>query len=511
MDYYLSIIFLLLSCGIFFGVVFLRGKSAIGRPKQAPSELAILVEGGNTVDCSVPMRLVLGRADDSHFSWTEIHAALSLRFPTLSPEFSEALKQAPATIPSRINPGDTGMLELQRFGNRLRLSIKQSTGSDLLARYHLSMQENASLRAVSVAYANAPFAAWTLDSLGNRVWQNAIYTRPQQEVLGSLPNRPDAVVIEVDPALLTNQKTQRVSRPDDTEFGECWYEVSMREAGGFRTFFAVEVTTLVRAERAQRNFVQTLTKTFAQLGTGLAIFNRDRQLILFNPALIELTNMSAEFLSSRPSLVAFFDWLREARFMPEPRDYDEWRDKLTELTEAAAQGTFSELWSLPNGLSFRVFGRPHPDGAIAFLFEDVTAELSLTRNFVKELEINHSLLNSISQSVAVFTSEGDLLFVNDPFRKLWGVEDNSSIAPTSVDKAVAIWSAQCLSTPEWEVIKAVLKDPHRAGVEAGRMTMKKGPELSFMVGRLAKGAAYISFDQLDRVGQEFLTSAQETR
>lgn len=511
MDFYLSIIFLLLSCGIFLGVVFMRGKSVAEQPKEIPSELAILVENGKTVDCTDPMRLVIGRVEDSNFSWAEIHTALSARFPSLPPEFSDALNQAPATLPSRLIPDDPGILELKRFGNRLRLSIKQSAGSDLLARYHQSIQTNEALRSMSVAYANAPFAAWTLDPMGKRVWQNAVYTRIQQDVLGALPRHPDTVVIEVDPSLLANQQTQRVSRPDDTEFGECWYEVSMRETDGFRTFFAVEVTALVRAERAQRNFVQTLTKTFAQLGTGLAIFNRDRQLILFNPALIELTNMSAEFLSSRPSLAAFFDWLREARFMPEPRNYDEWRDKLTELTEAAADGTFSELWGLPNGLSFRVFGRPHPDGAIAFLFEDVTAELSLTRNFVKELEINHSLLNSLSQSIAVFTSEGDLLFVNDPFRKLWGVEENSSVAPTSVNKAVAIWSAQCVQTPEWEVIKAVLNDPYRTGAEVGRMTMKKGPELSFIVGRLAKGAAYVSFSQTNTAGQEFLTSAQETR
>jgi len=54
---------------------------------------------------------------------------------------------------------------------------------------------------------------------------------------------------------------------------------------------------------AQRNFVQTLTKTFAQLSIGLAIFNRERQLVLFNPALIDLTALPADFLTGRPHLL----------------------------------------------------------------------------------------------------------------------------------------------------------------------------------------------------------------
>jgi PAS domain-containing protein len=57
----------------------------------------------------------------------------------------------------------------------------------------------------------------------------------------------------------------------------------------------VDVTEIVRAQQAQKNFVQTLTKTFATLSIGLAIFDRNRQLMLFNPALIDLTALPPIF------------------------------------------------------------------------------------------------------------------------------------------------------------------------------------------------------------------------
>jgi PAS domain-containing protein len=95
-----------------------------------------------------------------------------------------------------------------------------------------------------------------------------------------------------------------------------WYEVTRTEQHGVLCYQADCITALVHAEKAQRNFVQALTKTFAQLSIGLAIFDRNGQLALFNPALAELTGLRAEFLSGRPTVQTFLDRLRETRKMP---------------------------------------------------------------------------------------------------------------------------------------------------------------------------------------------------
>ena len=59
--------------------------------------------------------------------------------------------------------------------------------------------------------------------------------------------------------------------------------------------------------------------------------------------------------------------------MPEPNDYSAWRAEMQDLARAAAEGRYQETWTLPTGSIYQVTGRPHPSGAIAFLFEDISA------------------------------------------------------------------------------------------------------------------------------------------
>ena len=68
----------------------------------------------------------------------------------------------------------------------------------------------------------------------------------------------------------------------------------------------------------------------------------------------------------------FLERLRETRQMPEQKDFASFRRKLGELEEGARSGTYEESWQLPSGKIFRVTGRPHPQGALAFLFEDIS-------------------------------------------------------------------------------------------------------------------------------------------
>ena len=135
---------------------------------------------------------------------------------------------------------------------------------------------------------------------------------------------------------------QRVSaRLPNSEYQD-WYDVSVVSAGDIMIFHAVDVNAVVKSEAAQRNFVQTLAKTFAQLSIGLAIFDRNGQLALFNPALIDLTDLPADFLSGRPTLMSFFDRIRENRRMPEPKNYHSWRQQITEVIAAATDGRYQE-------------------------------------------------------------------------------------------------------------------------------------------------------------------------
>ena len=107
-----------------------------------------------------------------------------------------------------------------------------------------------------------------------------------------------------------------------------WYDVLSSCSQDIWTHYAIDVTDIVTAEIAQLKLVQTLTKTFAEMPVGLAIFDQQRRLVLFNPALTDL--ISFEFLSERPSLFEFFNRLWENRVVPEPKNSAAWRAQLAE-------------------------------------------------------------------------------------------------------------------------------------------------------------------------------------
>lgn len=451
-----------------------------------PTDIIFLVENGEVIDESQAAKGLLTE-DEPHVPWVVLVDLLAPRFPNFPATYEDALALAPATI-SPAAAEDIGALVLDQIGRRLRITVRQAASADLGARHHLAQIDQISLKMLTRAVGQAPFPVWIVDDAGDTVWHNPAYDK-MLSLTGKSAERLDLDQITCDA-----DHSQRINVTGPQDEDDRWFEVSCRRVDSLCAYYATDISKLVHAELAQRGFVQTLTKTFANLGTGLAIFDRQHRLVLFNPALIELTQMSAEFLTSRPSLTAFFDWLRDNRVMPEPRDYAEWRVKLRDLTKEATEGTFSELWSLPNGLSFRVLGRPQTDGAVAFLFEDVTAELSLTRNFIKELEINNALLDRLPQALAIFSPTGDILAVNAEYKSLWDSDPNETITLVDVPSAVARWSALCKPTDAWDGIARALNATSGSRAVRGQITLLDGRTMDYSVEKLGKGASAILFD-----------------
>jgi PAS domain-containing protein len=298
---------------------------------------------------------------------------------------------------------------------------------------------------------------------------------------------------EVPPPSLPGQRTRVQARTPNKD-QKLWFDVSTVDMEGGKLGYAVDINAVVDAEIAQRNFVQTLAKTFAQLSIGLAIFDRNRQLALFNPALIDLTTLQADFLSSRPTLTSFFDRLRDLRVMPEPKDYASWRQQISDLAQAAADGRYRETWSLPSGSVYSVWGRPHPDGAVAFLFEDISAEVTLTRRFRADLEMNQSIMDHLDQAIVVFAQNGSVCFSNQAYQALWKTDPENSFAQVTVEDMTRLWQAQCAPTPVWgDLREFVARTEQRASWRA-RVSLRDGTPLQCKVQPIHNGATMVSFD-----------------
>ncbi len=109
----------------------------------------------------------------------------------------------------------------------------------------------------------------------------------------------------------------------------------------------------------------------------------------------------------------------------------------------------STTWSLPSGQTYRVTGRPHPDGAVAFLFEDISSEISLTRRFRAAAELSHEVFDSLDEAVAVFQPSGELLMSNTAFTRLWQFDPAETLGCVTLNDTIRVWQSFSLPNPVW--------------------------------------------------------------
>jgi PAS domain-containing protein len=314
-------------------------------------------------------------------------------------------------------------------------------------------------RFLRAALDRAPVLAWSIAPDGTVRWANAAYRDRFANPDDALPDHrlQDAFGHVLEEVPLTSRDggaRRRVSIPGPRETEAHWFEISQCAGPDGETLgFALAADDLVAAEASLRRFIETLTETFAHLPIGLAVFDKNRRLGLFNPALTDLVKIDAVWLAGRPSLRDFLERLRETRQMPEQKDFAAWRRKLGELEEGARDGTYEENWVLPSGKIFRVTGRPHPQGALAFLFEDISGAVQLERRYRAELELSQATLDRMSEAVAVFDTSGQLVFVNAAFEALWGFDPMDRLDGPGVVELAALWAERCRPDGAWDRLR----------------------------------------------------------
>ncbi|WP_296765413.1 PAS-domain containing protein [Sediminimonas sp.] len=467
--------------------------------RSGESDICLLFDDCRLIDATGPARELLdsvppGECDD----WGRLCRALGPRFSGF-PDSPDPVRKAGRLEIAADAPMAQGHIVAEEIRGGVRVNLVDQ-GADSRAsaaqrhRIHVLESELATLR---MAVQNAPQPVWQISDADTVTWANSAYRALAAKALTKHDTGTGPGVQLFD---LPDAKGGEVARhrvPVSIGHGGAahWFDVTSIRIEGGKMNYAADANAVVNAEIAQRNFVQTLAKTFAQLSTGLAIFDRGRQLALFNPALTDLTGLSAQFLSARPNLMSFFDELRDRQMMPEPRSYADWREEISEVIDAAADGRYHETWSLPSGLTYRVTGRPHPDGAIAFLFEDISAEVASTRRYRAQLELGQSMMNHLQEAVAVFSPSGVLSFCNAPYCRLWGIDPDSSLAEMTLADCIDHWKGRCRTTPAWARLQAFFSDPGHDAAWQAEVHLTDGQALTCRLVPLNRGATMIAFQR----------------
>jgi PAS domain-containing protein len=471
-------------------------------PASAPASVfadddtgtAFLFDGERLVDATPAARALLaGCPFEGAPPWMRLTAWAGTRFAGLA----EALARLPAegriTLASVEGAGPPMLLLAESRGGLTRLSLADAAEAPPAGAVvdRIAQDEIDLLRALA---AQIPAPVWRETAEGEVTWANAAYLRLVARVAG-----PGGDLTWPLPAVFARQAVEqgashqraRIDLPEERTV--LWFDLSVFDHMGGRNVFALPADTTVQAEGTLQSFMQTLARTFAHLQTGLAIFDAARQLVLFNPAMVDLSRLAPEFLIGRPSIHAFFDALRAQQQLPEPKNYLGWRRRIIDLEAAAAGGLYEEVWNLPDGQTYRVTGRPHPNGALALMFEDISSEVSQTRRYRADLELGQAVIDAMDEAVAVFSSAGTLVMTNAAYVALWG-HDPAATLDARVTPAVMAghWRLGSAPTALWDDLEEALAGGAPMA-SAGVVFLSDGRPIRVRSAALPEGAVLVGF------------------
>ena len=467
----------------------------------ADQDVVFIFRGHDLIDCSDPARSLLKSLNSSDRGDLGVLLEyLAARFPDVQEKLADLARSGGWEATSQA--GDSMVLAAS-FHNgltQLRLTDSSDEGA-LLAIDRLShdalQKELGTLRAV---VRHLPTLVWQSDAHGNIIWANTAYIQALQGFEGS-----DLALTWPLPDLFAQTEILPENRLAFEKLGQThWFSHSQREDGGHVTHFATPIDAAVQSEAARRETVQTLTRTFACLPIGLALFDADRRLQVFNPALVDLTGLEPLFLAARPSFEQVLYALRESRMLPEPKDFNLWRNDILAMEQAAAHGVYAEEWCLDGGKTYLVTGRPQPNGAIALFIEDVTTEATLTRSFRAEIETAHKVLDRLDQGIAVFSLSGQALMANAQYIRLWQTDPCCDLADKGLPAALNQWSEACESTPFWARLADFISNQTGRDKITATTTLRTGTPLSMTATRLSGGQFMLTFHSMEATSDQNL-------
>jgi len=359
----------------------------------------------------------------------------------------------------------------------------------------------------------APTPAWRRNSELDLVWVNRAYVETVEA-----PSAADVVrqQIELDPALRTLAGDAASSRKVADS------SVIINTKGERRVFrvvetplhssgdaalggVAIDISDFDKAKSDLKQHIEANQRTLDQIPTAVAIFGANQNLVYHNSAFQKLWALDDAALSGRTYHGEILDDLRFAGKLPEPADFDAWKDAQLALysenvgpTGSAREGgSPDEIWHLPDGRALRLSKERHPLGGIVIAFDDITEKIELEARFNTQLNVQKATLNNLAEAVAVFSADGTLRLHNKAFEELWRMAPARLASNPHVDDIAAYMVSKTAGGDGGvAAIKraATSKSPEdRQSVAGVEISMRDGRAVAFGVEPLPDGATLVHF------------------
>ena len=247
-----------------------------------------------------------------------------------------------------------------------------------------------------------------------------------------------------------------------------------------------------------QRFVKNVTETFGNAPVGVAMFDKTRGLSMFNPALSNLLELSPTWLAGAPSMKEFLNRLHDKGALPEPRDFNAWRDDLIAMDFEKSGSHYRDDWNMPNGNVFTVSAYPHKDGSITLYAEDITGRLLVEQEFRNHLDALYAAFDAIDDPIALFDPSGELSFANTAFDTVWGEPFSQSIILPSILSISKVWVELCVPSPAFGDLREFIFQLGEKERWTSNIELKSGQRFELVVTPLAHGQTLCEFRHVSR-------------
>jgi signal transduction histidine kinase len=348
-----------------------------------------------------------------------------------------------------------------------------------------------------------PVPAWLRDAKGALTWVNTAYASA-----AGAATKEEALAKQIElfetrqrselHRLSQTRKQDRVKLQTVINGAVQIYEAipAPLERGSGGAAFDVAPLTVAKEELERQ--MAAHSRTLDKVSTGIAVFGADRRLVYSNDAFARIWALDEAWLAENPAASEIFDRLRQRRLLPEQTSYRKWRDERVLTWDR--NGTLDELWHRPDGRTVHVATDCRADGGATFLFDDVTENISLERQYHSLIEGQRETLDHLNEGIAVFGSDGRLHLSNPAFQTIWRLTDAAVQGKPHLDLLLLQIQPQAPGSPLWDTLRdAITGMPEERDTFQATIGRKDGTYLAYTVTPLPDGGTLVTFaDVTDR-------------
>ncbi len=274
--------------------------------------------------------------------------------------------------------------------------------------------------------------------------------------------------------------------------------------------FVRDITQEQELQDSLQRHIASHNGVLEHLKTAIAVFDAEMRLQFYNTSFLNLWNLDENELDGSPTYSHVLDMMREARRLPENRDFNAYKTREIKYFTSLVSAT-EDILHLPSGITLRRMLTPHPLGGLLITYEDVTGHLTMERSMTVLNETQFTVVNHLREAILLFGRDGRLRLANSAYLDLWQISDPEfNRLPLPVMDVLERQKPFFENESNWEALKDQFLGVINSHTgEIFQILRPDGKVLEFVAVGLPDGGTFVSF--LDVTEEEKRSSLAEEK